>query len=75
MSPLLFIIAVEWLMVSTLSEDNTSIRWTIFSNLEDLDYADDLALLSYLETQMQRETPDLQSNASKFGLKINIKKI
>lgn len=44
----LIITAVDWVMRSTLSEDNTGIRWTIFSNLEDLDYADDLALQSHL---------------------------
>jgi hypothetical protein len=40
MSALLFIITVDWIMRSTLSEDNTGIRWTLFSKLEDLDYAD-----------------------------------
>jgi hypothetical protein len=55
MSALLFIIAVDWVMRSTLSEDNTGIRWTLLSKLEDLVYADDLALLSHLETQMQRK--------------------
>lgn len=74
MSALLFIIAVDWVMRSTFSEDYTGIRWTIFSNLEDIDYADDLALLSHLKTQMQRKTSNLQSNASKIGLNINIKK-
>lgn len=58
MSALLFIIAVDLVMRSTFI-DNTGIRWTILSNLEDLDYADDLALLSHLETQMQRKASNL----------------
>ncbi|XP_062618932.1 uncharacterized protein LOC134280533 [Saccostrea cucullata] len=74
MSALLFIIAVDWVMRSTLSDENTGIRWTFFNKLEDLDYADDLALLSHLETQMQRKTSYLQINASKIELNINIKK-
>lgn len=45
MSSLLFIIAVDWVMRSALSGNNTGIRWTLFTSLEDLDYADDLALL------------------------------
>ncbi|XP_062588558.1 uncharacterized protein LOC134250223 [Saccostrea cucullata] len=73
MSALLFIIAVDWVMRSTLSDENTG-KWTLFNKLEDLDYADDLALLSHLETQMQRKTSNLQTNASKIGLNINIKK-
>ena len=52
MSSLLFILAVDWVMRSTLKGENTGIRWTLISNLEDLDYADDLALLSHLETHM-----------------------
>ena len=61
-------------MRSTLNGNNTGIRWTLLTNLEDLDYADDLALLSHLETHMQDKTTKLQENASKIGLKINIKK-
>lgn len=49
MSSLLFITTVDWVMQSTLNENNTGIRWTRFSNLEDLDYADDLASLTHLE--------------------------
>lgn len=61
-------------MGSRFSEDNTGIMWTIFSNLEDLDYTDYIALLSHLETQMQWKISHLQKIASKIGLNINIKK-
>ena len=74
MSSLLIIMAVDWVMRSTLNRNNTGIRWTLFTSLEDLDYADDLALLSHLEAHMQSKTSRLQTNASKIGLKINIKK-
>ena len=68
MSSLLFILAIDWVIRSTLKGENTGI------NLEDLYYADDLALLSHLESHMQSKTSKLQSNASKIGLKINVKK-
>ena len=74
MSSLLFMLAVDWVMRSTLKGENTGIRWTLLSYLEDLDYADALALLSHLETHMQSKTLKLQSNASKIGLKINVEK-
>ena len=53
MSSLLFIQEIDWVMRSTLKGENTGI------NLEDLDYADDLALLSHLETHMQSKIPKL----------------
>ena len=74
MSALLFILAIDWVMKSTLNGNNTGIRWTLFTNLEDLDYADDLALLSHLEKHMQSKTTKLQRNAEKIGLKINTRK-
>lgn len=74
MSALLFILAIDWVMKSTLNGSNTGIRWTLFTNLEDLDYADDLALLSHTEHHMQSKTTTLQYNANNIGLKINVNK-
>ena len=59
MSSLLFILAVDWVMRSTRKGENTDIRWNLLSNLEDLDYADDPALLSHLETHMQSKISKL----------------
>ena len=56
------------------SKGRKHIGWTLLSKFEDLDYADDLALLSQLETRMQSKTSKLQSYASKIGLKINVMK-
>ena len=67
MSSLLFIIAIDWVMKRTVQNSNTGIRWTLFSNLEDIDYADDLALLSHTERHIQNKTSDLQ-NSSILGL-------
>ena len=47
-------------MKSSLSEGNTGIRWTFFTHLEDLDYADDFALLLHLGKNMQDKTTKLQ---------------
>ncbi|KAL5007014.1 hypothetical protein ScPMuIL_015820 [Solemya velum] len=74
MSSLLFILSIDWVMRSSLSDKNAGIRWTLFSYLEDLDHADDLALLSNLENNMQDKTSRLQQNAASIGLNINIKK-
>ena len=74
MSSLLFITTIDWVMKRTVQNSNTGIRWTLLSNLEDIDYADNLALFSHTEHHMQSKTSDLQRNSSLLGLKINIRK-
>lgn len=43
--------------------------------MEDLDFVDDLALLSYTFMQMQRKANDLVRISAKTGLRINSKKM
>ena len=50
------------------------IRWTLFSTLEDLDLADDLALVSYTHQHMQEKTTRLSMFAQQVGLKNSQKK-
>ena len=47
MSPLLLILTDDcnWVLGSTVNRSNTGIRWILFTSHEDLDYADDMALL------------------------------
>ena len=51
MSALLFNLAIDWVMRQTTSDRLRGIRWTLFSTLEDLDFADDLALVLCFSTQ------------------------
>lgn len=46
------------------------IQWTLTSKLEDLDFADDVSVLSYQFIHVQQKTESLQ----KIGLEINIDK-
>ena len=74
MSGFLFLLVIDWVMRKSLREGNTGIRWRFTNKLEDLDFADDLALLSSTRRQLQLKNERL-SNASKgTGLKININK-
>ena len=50
------------------------IQWKIFKHLDDLDFADDLALMSHSHWQMQDKTTDLARISAQLGLKINKKK-
>ena len=53
---------------------NNGIHWTLTTQLDDLDFADDLALLSHNHRQMQEKTSQLETTSARTGLKINKKK-
>ena len=74
MSALLFNLAIDWVMRQTISDRIRGIRWTLLSTLEDLDFADDLALLSHTHQHMQEQTTRLSMFAQLVGLKISQKK-
>ena len=44
--PMIFIMAMDWIMREVESHGKTCIKWTLTSQLHDLDYADDICLLS-----------------------------
>ena len=46
-SALLFNLMIDWVMRQTTSDQPRGIRWTLLSTHEDLDFADDLALVSH----------------------------
>ena len=50
---------------------NSGIQWTPREQLDVLDYADDLALLSHNHLQMQDKTSRLAEESAKPGLRIN----
>ena len=73
LSPLIFILAVDWIMKHTESK-NSGLQWTLVSELHDLDFADDLVLFSRTQGHLQEKTTKLQEEASKQGLTINTDK-
>ena len=74
MSALLFNLTIDWVMRQTTIDKARGIRWTLFSSLEDLDFADDLALLSHTHRDIQEKTSRLNTIAQQVGLKISQKK-
>lgn len=74
MSALLFNIVIDWVMRRTTEDKPRGIWWTLFSVLEDIDFADDLALVSHTHQHMQEKTSCLSYFAQQVGLKINQKK-
>ncbi|KAK2189686.1 hypothetical protein NP493_99g00005 [Ridgeia piscesae] len=69
LSPFLFLLAIDWIMKKT--NRRNGIQWTPGSQLEDLDFADDLALLSHSHQQMQEKTELLNTVSTQLGLNIN----
>ena len=53
--PFLFLLAIDWIMKKTTQNRRTGIQWTPWSQLEDLDFADDFALLSHSHQQKQEK--------------------
>ena len=52
----------------------TIIRWKLTTKLEDLDFADDIALLSSTKQHIQTKTDKLAHDAERVGLKVNVDK-
>jgi len=73
LSPMIFSIVIDWVMKRTLDRP-IGIQWTLTSQLEDLDYADDIDLLSHTSNQIQMKTTRLQEIARTTGLEINVDK-
>ena len=71
LSPFLFLLAIDWIMKKTTQNRRNGIQWTPWSQLEDLDFADDLALLSHSHKQMQEKTEQLNTVSTQLGLNIN----
>nr|KAG5688542.1 hypothetical protein BaRGS_010177 [Batillaria attramentaria] len=74
LSPFLFLLVIDWIMKTTTTGRKNGIQWTLWTQLDDLDFADDLALLSHSHSQMQDKTTCLEATSAGTGLKINRRK-
>ena len=74
LSPILFLVVIDWVMRKTTYDKPRGIQWTPFCQLEDLDFADDLALLSVKLDHVQERTDRLDKYAKQFGLTISTTK-
>ena len=74
LSSFLFILDIDWVMKTATKDKRNGIQWTMLTQLDDLDFADDLALLSHSHRQMQDKTTELALISERVGLKINKRK-
>jgi hypothetical protein len=73
LSPILFLITIDWVLRKSFNE-RRGLHWTDKKDLEDLDFADDLALLSEIMEHLQIKTTRLEEFAKMVGLRINVGK-
>ena len=74
MSGFLFLLALDWNMRKVTADKRRGIRWKFTTVLEDLDFADDIALLSSKFNDLREKTGRLAEAAARVGLKLNARK-
>ena len=61
---------MDW-VTRTAFDRKRDIQWTFTTFLEDLDFADDLALLSHRIQDMRDKTQTMKVQCAKVGLRVN----
>ena len=61
-------------MKETTKAERRGITWTLTNVLEDIDFADDICLLSQSHSDMQQKTNDLNANGGCLGFKTSTSK-
>ena len=72
LSPIFFLLATDWVMRKATADRPRGIQWTPFSQLDDLDFADNLAALS--SKHPQEKTARLNTFTKQTGLNISASK-
>ena len=72
LSPFLFLLAIDWVMRTSTEGKRNGIQWTLWKQLEDLDFADDLALLSHTRQLLQEKTSTVADTSASIGLNIHL---
>ena len=69
LSQFLFILAIDWIMKTETKGTRNEIQWKILTQLDDLNFADDLPQMSHSLRQMQDNTTYLARISAQVGLK------
>ena len=76
LSPLLFLLVLDDVMRNAIDvESSRGLLWNIFGErLEDLDFADDIALIAQTHSDMQNKLDKVIVESKKVGLNLNVAK-
>jgi hypothetical protein len=67
LSPFLFLLAIDYTTRESTEGKRNGIQWTMWQQLDDLDFADDIALISSTQQQMQEKTSLVAETSIKLG--------
>ncbi len=70
-SPVICLVVIDWIMRRATEDKPRGIVWEFTNHLEDCDFADDLALLSHAQKDIQAKTTKIEQIAKSVRLKIN----
>ena len=71
LSPLLFLLTIDFVMKNAMNKPNISISWNQGTRVTDLDFADNVTLLAETDEQLQDMTTNLEAEAAKVGLRMS----
>ena len=74
MSGFLVLLAVDCVMRRTVAGNNNGITWKLWSKMDDLEFADDIALIYSTRGQLQQKGKRLNLESKGTGLKVNKEK-
>ncbi|VDO58509.1 unnamed protein product [Schistosoma curassoni] len=69
--PFLFLLVIDWIMKTSTSGGKHGTQWTCRMQLDNLDFANDLALLSHTQQQMQKKMISVAATSAAVGLNIH----
>ncbi|KAH9596165.1 hypothetical protein MS3_00000895 [Schistosoma haematobium] len=67
----LFLLMIDWIVKISISEGKHGIRWAAWMQLRDLNFADELTLLSYTHEQVQMKATSVIAASASVGLSIH----
>ena len=73
LSPILFLITLDWVTREANGSSDKGLPWQLVSTLEDLELADDIALLMLRLEDIRCKMEDLNAFGEKVGLKMNVR--
>jgi hypothetical protein len=69
LSPTIFLMVMDEVMRKAIGGKRRGINWGITEQLEDLDFADDICLLSHTFSKLETKLKDSENEGKKIGLK------